>query len=557
MVGKIKSLQEEIAKLKKKLEDDEWASRKTNEGIKVLYKELEKKKDELIKDITERKKAEEALREAKNFSDSIVSSAMDGIIVIDLNGDFVQFNNAFLKMMKYSNEELKDMNIRQLTPEKWLVKDAAQFKELLLGNAKSTYYEKELIGKDGPIFPVALTVSLLNDEEDKPIAMVGIIRDETERKRAEEALRESEEKMRTILDSMPDVVLQLDTNLEIIWANKATHKLNPHTIGQLCYKALSGRNDECPGCPIVKALKTGEIQRGIVHLRSVTGVGESYWDDVGIPIKDTRGKITSIVKLAKNVTERKKAEKELKKLYTELKESQVQLIQTERLRTMGMMAAGVAHELNNPMMGIINFAQYCRKHTPKDDRKFIVLQDIEHETKRCIDIVQNLLTFAYMKKEKEEEYQEMNLRVVLDRVLRLLNYRIEKERVSVNYHIADGTSKIWMRVGEIQQVWLNLLNNSLDALEKSKKKEIHIDLWCEGEFIQGAIADTGCGIARENMEKIFEPFFTTKPVGQGTGLGLSISQSIINKHGGKITCESELGSGTKMKVMLPTKRKEK
>ena len=549
MVGKIKSLQEEIAKLKKKLEDDEWASRKTNEGIKVLYKELEKKKDELIKDITERKKAEEALREAKNFSDSIVSSAMDGIIVIDLNGDFVQFNNAFLKMMKYSNEELKDMNIRQLTPEKWLVKDAAQFKELLLGNAKSTYYEKELIGKDGPIFPVALTVSLLNDEEDKPIAMVGIIRDETERKRAEEALRESEEKMRTILDSMPDVVLQLDTNLEIIWANKATHKLNPHAIGQLCYKALSGRNDECPGCPIVKALKTGEIQRGIVHLRSVTGVGESYWDDVGVPIKDTRGKITSIVKLAKNVTERKKAEKELKKLYTELKESQAQLIQSEKMSAVGTLVAGVAHELNNPITAILHFTQYCINHTSEEDRLYTILQDIEKETRYCIDTTQNLLTFSHMQR-GEAIYQKESLNTIFSRVLKLLSYRIEKNNISITKHMGIGIPDILMNVNNMQQVFLNLIDNALDALKESKQKKIDIDILRKDKYVRVTIADSGCGIAPENIDNIFDPFFTTKSVGKGTGLGLSLCHSIIKAHNGEITCESVPGQGTKFKILL-------
>ena len=132
-----------------------------------------------------------------------------------------------------------------------------------------------------------------------------------ERREAEEALKESEEKLSTILNSMPDVVLQLDTNLKILWANKATIKLNPQAVGQSCYIALPGRNEICPDCPIVKALKTGKIEQGIVHLQSVTGVGESYWDDIGIPIKDSQGKITSIVKLARNITEKIKAEEEL------------------------------------------------------------------------------------------------------------------------------------------------------------------------------------------------------------------------------------------------------
>ncbi|MEA3340911.1 MAG: PAS domain S-box protein, partial [Chloroflexota bacterium] len=134
-----------------------------------------------------------------------------------------------------------------------------------------------------------------------------------ERKQAEEALEESEEKLGTILNSMPDLVMQINKNLKIIWANEATIKLNPKAVGQLCYKALPGRDDECPNCPIVKSLETGNIEQGIVHLKSLTGVGESFWDDIGIPIKDSTGKITSIVKLARNITERIQSEKAIQK----------------------------------------------------------------------------------------------------------------------------------------------------------------------------------------------------------------------------------------------------
>ena len=141
------------------------------------------------------------------------------------------------------------------------------------------------------------------------------IRDAGERyyhKKAEDALRDSEEKMRTILNSIPDVVLWLDTDLRIVWANKTALELNPYAVGKLCYDALSGRNEECPECPIIKAFETGQVERGIVHLRSVTGIGESYWDDVGVPIKDASGKVTGIVKIAKDITESKKTEDDLR-----------------------------------------------------------------------------------------------------------------------------------------------------------------------------------------------------------------------------------------------------
>jgi two-component system NtrC family sensor kinase len=207
------------------------------------------------------------------------------------------------------------------------------------------------------------------------------------------------------------------------------------------------------------------------------------------------------------------------------------------------------------MMGMLNFAQYCLKHTTEDDPRHPVLQDIERETRRCVDIVRNLTTFSRMGKQGEEEYQKESFATIIDRVVKLLSYRIEKEHVSLTRHVAKGTPKIWMQVNSMQQVLLNLISNALDVLMKSQKKEIHIEVHREGDFVQLTVADSGCGLAPENLEKIYDPFFTTKPVGQGTGLGLTTSRSIIDSHGGDITCESKLGVGTTFKILLPAETK--
>ena len=245
------------------------------------------------------------------------------------------------------------------------------------------------------------------------------------------------------------------------------------------------------------------------------------------------------------------AHEELQHAYNRLQQSRVQLVQSEKMSAVGILVAGVAHELNNPLMGMLNYAQYCIKHTDKDDRRYSVLRDIEHETRRCVDIVQNLLTFSHMETGNGEPYQKTSCVVLLERVLKLLSYRIERGRVLLTQHISEGTPDIRVAANKIQQVFLNLIANALDALEESDKKEIHISLLQKGEFVQVGIADTGCGIAPEKLQKIFDPFFTTKPVGKGTGLGLSTSRAIIEEHAGEITCESKPGTGTKFKVSLP------
>jgi signal transduction histidine kinase len=187
---------------------------------------------------------------------------------------------------------------------------------------------------------------------------------------------------------------------------------------------------------------------------------------------------------------------------------------------------------------------------------YTVLQDIEHEAKRCAEIVQNLLTFSHTERDDDKAYEKESLAEILDRVLKLLSYRIEKQGILVTQHIADDTPEIWMKPNSIQQLILNLATNAFDALEDSEKKEFNVDIHREDDFVRITIADTGYGIAAESLSSIFDPFFTTKPIGQGTGLGLSISQGIVKTHRGQISCESEPGAGTKFVILLPIEQKE-
>ena len=234
---------------------------------------------------------------------------------------------------------------------------------------------------------------------------------------------------------------------------------------------------------------------------------------------------------------------------------QLQLVQAEKMSALGNMAAGVAHELLNPMMGMLNFAQYCIEHTDEGDPRYQVLQDIERETRRCTSIVTNLTTFSRMGIQDKEGYQKESFATIIDRVVRLLSYRIERQCASITQRIDEGTSKVWIRANSMQEVLLNLISNALDAVEDSKKKEICVEVHREGDFIQVTVVDSGCGIGPEHIEKIYDPFFTTKPIGHGTGLGLTVSRSIIYSHGGDITCESKPGAGTTFNILLPVETK--
>ena len=390
-----------------------------------------------------------------------------------------------------------------------------------------------------------------------------------EREQAEEALKDSELRYRTVADFTYDWEYWENPDKSLNYVSPSCEKLsgyfteqfikNPRLLDEI---VLDEDRD-------IWKQHTHESMRKTTHNREIQfrikrKDGVTVWIEHACrPVHDESGAFLGYRASNCDITERKRAEEERQRLYTELKAAYQRLekqsailIQTEKMSAMGMMAAGVAHELNNPMMGILNFAQYCSKHTSIEDKRFSVLKDIEQETKRCVSIVQNLLTFSHSRKEKEDEYQKEDFNVIIERVLKLLSYRIRKQNVVVKHNLAEKVPKIFMKADQIQEVILNLLTNALDALEESAKKEIDIEIFPDGEFLQVSVADSGCGIPSENRQNIFDPFYTTKPVGKGTGLGLAIVQGIIKDHRGKITCESEVGSGTRFRILLPKERRK-
>ena len=227
------------------------------------------------------------------------------------------------------------------------------------------------------------------------------------------------------------------------------------------------------------------------------------------------------------------------------------MIQTEKMRALGSMTAGVAHELNNPMMGILNFIQYAIKHTDEQDRRYRPLIDAEREVLRCQDIITNLLTFSRMEAEGEEAFAMIKPSVLFERILKLLTYRLQSTNIHIHRHFPKSEPEIKMKVNKIQQVILNLITNAIDAMQDREKKELTLTIKSNTERVLMTVCDTGSGIDEETLDRMFDPFFTTKKAGEGTGLGLSVSRSIIEEHSGHLTYETKLGRGSCFTVTLP------
>ncbi len=239
---------------------------------------------------------------------------------------------------------------------------------------------------------------------------------------------------------------------------------------------------------------------------------------------------------------------QLETAYRDLEETKNQLVQSEKLAAIGQLAAGVAHELNNPLTGIMGFAQLLLQEEGLSGQQKEDLEGIYKQSQRCRQIIQNLLQFSHRKEPKREPTQMVSL---VESTLRLVRYDLVTSGVSVVHEAAEGLPRISADPNQLQQVFLNLLTNARQALEGRKDGRIVIKSEADGERVRVTFQDNGCGIPAEHINKVFDPFFTTKPVGKGTGLGLSISYGIVQQHGGTLRVESEPGQGTRFILEFP------
>jgi two-component system NtrC family sensor kinase len=233
-----------------------------------------------------------------------------------------------------------------------------------------------------------------------------------------------------------------------------------------------------------------------------------------------------------------------------LQHTQQELLHKERLASMGQLAAGVAHEINNPLGTILLYSDVLYKELPEDDPHRADLKMIIDETNRCKTIVADLLNFA---RQHEVMAKVMNLHDLLDEVLKGLAKQPKFEGVRVEKEYAKDLPFIMADPDQLRQVFIILLDNAAEAIETSGTITI-CTRPADEYWVEIRISDTGCGIAEENLSKIFSPFFTTKPLGQGTGLGLSIAYGIIKMHRGQINLQSKLGEGTTVTITLPMRQ---
>ncbi|MGW8320566.1 MAG: two-component system sensor histidine kinase NtrB [Thermodesulfobacteriota bacterium] len=338
-------------------------------------------------------------------------------------------------------------------------------------------------------------------------------------------------------DAIRDVVMIIDREWVVRRGNRQLAELGRVALkglqGKKCHALLASQPEICTSCPAVATLETGEEATAEVFREE----GEAVFQVWSYPILDPSGNLESVAVYEKDITE--------------YKWMQQKLVHAEKMGVLGQLAAAVAHELNNPLSGVLSFSQILLKEMDPDLPYVEDLRNIEHAALRCKKIVEDLLAFARMP--ETGSHEPVGLGEVIDQTLSLLRPKLEAKGTRMDLELPSSLPALPIHPDPLHQVLVNLISNAQDALEEDGVLKLQARQAKEKgrKYVLLSVQDTGPGIPKRNMKKIFEPFFTTKGPGEGTGLGLSICRRLMESFGGSIEVSSSTAKGTTFLLKFP------
>jgi PAS domain S-box-containing protein len=510
----------------------------------------------IVTDITEHKLTDKLLLNSMERYQRITEAITDYLYTVTVkNGKPVEtrHSEACISVTGYSSREFADdpyLWIRMVPDEdRDIVRKQAE--EVLSGHSPNPI-EHRVIQKDGRLCWVESSIVPNYDIAGDLVSYDGIVRDITERKQAEELTRYLLRRQTSLLDAVPDIIMEVDNNKVYKWANQpGLDFFGEDVIGKEASFYFEG---EQAIYNIVEPLFYGS--EGVIYIESWQRRKDgrkrllAWWCKV---IKDNTGNVTGALSSARDITERKQAEEEKDKM-------QEQLRQAQKMETVGVLAGGVAHDFNNILSAIIGYASLLEKKIPAADPLHDYVDVILQSSEKAASLVQSLLAFS---RKKTMELHNVNLNNVIFAVHKLLE-RIISEDIEIRVIVRDTDLVVVADKLQIEQALINLATNARDAMPEGGILTITADKAAiDDQFIQShqdiktgryaviTVADTGMGMDEKTRENIFEPFFTTKEVGKGTGLGLAMVYGTIKQHEGFINVYSEPGKGTTFRIYLP------
>ena len=511
----------------------------------------------VFRDQTEEQAAQKALRDSEQKYRRLYKSMTDAFVAVDLAGNIREYNPAFQAMLGYTDRELRELTYQDLTPEKWHASEAAVVEEQILKQGYSDVYEKEYRRVDGTIFPVELRTFLIRDEAGSPIGMWAIVRDITTQKQAEAALLEKTNLLQSITDNIFDMVSIADVQGHLRFVN-ASHR---QTLG---YEpdALIGTDVMSLVHPddrdiVVNAMAEGllsQTRHHMVEYRCKRTDGVYVWvETVGDVLRDSDGNARELLFSSRDISVRKQAEQEKERL-------SAQLMQAQKMESVGRLAGGVAHDFNNMLNVILGHAELALDQVGPDDPLREDLTEIFDAGRRSAEITGQLLAFA---RRQIIVPRGVYLNDAVGKMLKMLR-RLIGEDVDLAWKPGAGLWPVFIDPVQIDQILANLCVNARDAISGVGTITIETGTTCideaycadhlefmPGEFVVLSVSDTGHGMDKDTLDHIFEPFFTTKCISQGTGLGLATVYGIARQNNGFVNVYSEPGQGAVFRIYLP------
>jgi len=496
-------------------------------AIMLICNEPQKQQKEIAKSSD----PSEALRLA-----AAVNSLKSAVTITDMDRNIVYVNPAHKNTFGYDSNDLVGNKSGIL----FSINDPSGISEKIYDAIIAVGWEGERISirKNGEVFPSYEKISLVKDQNNNPLGIVSIIDEITQRKRLEQALKDSEERYRTLVETASTAIIALDESGKIILYNPSAAKIFLYNKTEVMDKTLTSLIDEISS----ELSDLDNLIGTTVELSGINKEGDKFPVEITFSKCMIEGKViyTAIIL---DITERKNL--------------QSQLIQSAKLAAIGELIAGVTHEVNNPLAVVMGYSEMLLYEKNIDEETKKAVKVIFSESERARKVIQNMLSFA---RKNTPEKEPVQLNELIETTLELAEFDLRKNSINVVKKFENNLPAIMGESNQLKQVFLNLIINAQQAIaDNGSEGTITIETLTNhpGQsenstgFVNVVFSDNGPGIPKKILDNIFDPFFTTKPEGTGTGLGLSVSLGIIKDHNGSIEVKSVENDGTTFNIQFP------
>jgi two-component system NtrC family sensor kinase len=499
-----------------------------------IYRDISLRRDQEL-----RRMASE--QEYRRLFDNVVA----GVYISTKQGQFIDVNRALLNMLGYTNkEEFLKMDIQKdlyVRPE-----DRLTFQRMIEEEGRVVNYPVEFKRRDGTTIPVLLNSNVRTNTVGKVVGYEGICVDQTEIVRMEQRIKEAHDFLNNIILSSPNAIIGADTDGRIIIWNKGAEETFGYTVEeatQMDVRRLYPKEEMA--FELMQKMR-GPEHGGVGKLRSFP-MSFVHKNETSVEgnlsaslIYDDQGKELASAGFFVDLSEQIRMERKLQR-------TQEQLLQSEKLAAMGRLTSQLAHELNNPLYGIMNTLELMKTEIAPDNKRRRLLDMSLSEVTRLADMLRKMLSFS---KPDQEERRPVDINTIVEEILLLHEKQLREVDIRIAQHLAKALPQVSASKNQLRQVLLNMVSNAKDAMPDGGT--LVVSTYLTGHRACIEVKDNGTGIRPEHLDKIFDTFFTTKTdSGRGVGLGLSVCYGFIRDHGGDIQVESSWGEGTTFKILLP------